>query len=576
MATKDDRPGLLSKVAMFVRNPTKDWSELDQTGENDGSGYDKQALKAMIERKRQNDFVRKREFDQLRRLRNRDPATIASVGRHSFFQTSLPSDMGARADTLKKIDEIEAQMSRQWWKNKGDEAVAQQDAALPASGSGAAQSQDHPSSEMFPSDSDLSAPFPPTEPVEMRPSDGSTLSDEFLPTQMATGMTSLSGSVTAGSLIQGDQAGGVYSNELPFAHEVESLETDPEMEEAAIRFANSDDTGAERTLLEALRNAGTGNPLAPVWTAGLLDFYRATSNPSAFESACYEFGQALGGAKPTWFSLADQPDADGDAEADADAQGESRIWDSPAKLNAQAMEGLRQSMESSSMPWYLGWQALEHISPDAVPLLDALFSSLCEEAVSLRFDGENQLVLALRALTPSGQPDVEQAFWDVRLNALRAMHLEDDFELASLDYCVTFGASPPPWIDARCSVELSSNATGARDGAERDAITRPGALGHAHGMSASKTLALQGELVGDTTQALSALDVAAASGSALVISCRGLVRVDFAAAGSILNWVTLRHAEGKQVQFLDVHRLVAAFFNVIGINERASVVLRPV
>src|SRR2546427_4716901 len=33
------------------------------------SQYSKQALKEMIERKRRNDFVRKREFDQLRRLR---------------------------------------------------------------------------------------------------------------------------------------------------------------------------------------------------------------------------------------------------------------------------------------------------------------------------------------------------------------------------------------------------------------------------------------------------------------------------------------------------------------------------
>ncbi len=53
---------------MFVRNPTKDWSELDRAEPDQESGYDKQALKAMIERKRQNDFVRKREFDQLRKL----------------------------------------------------------------------------------------------------------------------------------------------------------------------------------------------------------------------------------------------------------------------------------------------------------------------------------------------------------------------------------------------------------------------------------------------------------------------------------------------------------------------------
>ena len=123
MVTKDDRPGLLSKVAMFVRNPTKDWSELDSIEQAPESGYDKQALKAMIERKRQNDFVRKREFDQLRKLRNRDPGAMAAQARPSFFQTSMPTDPDGRAVTLKKIDEIEAQMSKQWWKGKQESAT---------------------------------------------------------------------------------------------------------------------------------------------------------------------------------------------------------------------------------------------------------------------------------------------------------------------------------------------------------------------------------------------------------------------------------------------------------------------
>ena len=42
----------------------------------------------------------------------------------------------------------------------------------------------------------------------------------------------------------------------------------------------------------------------------------------------------------------------------------------------------------------------------------------------------------------------------------------------------------------------------------------------------------------------------------------------------IQNWVTARQAEGRQVQFVDVHRLVAAFFNVIGISEHARISVR--
>jgi hypothetical protein len=59
-----------------------------------------------------------------------------------------------------------------------------------------------------------------------------------------------------------------------------------------------------------------------------------------------------------------------------------------------------------------------------------------------------------------------------------------------------------------------------------------------------------------------------------VVSCAALVRIDFAAAGTLLNWVTDHHSSGRSVQFIDVHRLAAAFFDVIGIADHASVALR--
>src|SRR6218665_777024 len=132
MSKEESAPagGLLSKVVRFVRHPTVDWGELDAAPDDKESPYSKQMLKEMIERKRNNDFVRRREFDQLRKLRQReqhgqrieDPAA-----RPSFFQSSViaaeertEERADERAVTLKKIDEIEAQMSQQWWKSKHD------------------------------------------------------------------------------------------------------------------------------------------------------------------------------------------------------------------------------------------------------------------------------------------------------------------------------------------------------------------------------------------------------------------------------------------------------------------------
>ena len=124
---ESNNDGLLSKVVRFVRNPTVNWNELDNLEAERESQYSKQMLKEMIERKRRNDFVRKREFDHLRKLRQRDTQGGQRLDdpavRPSFLDSGVttPDD---RAGTLKKIDEIEAQMSQQWWRNKPAGATA--------------------------------------------------------------------------------------------------------------------------------------------------------------------------------------------------------------------------------------------------------------------------------------------------------------------------------------------------------------------------------------------------------------------------------------------------------------------
>jgi len=563
MATKDDKPGLLSKVAMFVRNPTQDWSELDQPNDPDGGGYDKQALKAMIERKRQNDFVRKREFDQLRKLRDRDPGAIASMARQSFFQNSMPSDMGVRADTIKKIDEIEAQMSRQWWKSKNGALPPQQSAVPSPHLEATVPPPDLSQSELQPSDSALSAPFAATEPVSLRRSQPGDIADEFIPTQMASDMASVPGDALPKSGREG--AEDRFSTSRLFA-----VESDPELEEGAIRFANSDDAGAESSLLAALRGNAAAAPVSRAWAAALLDLYRVTNNASAFEAASREFALQLEGARPVWFALGEPLPQGGEA-----AQAASHpLWTCPPVLEAADLQVLRLLMEQRPMPWYLRWGALEQIAPDAIALLDALFSSFCDEAVTLRLEGEERLVRVLRSLTPSGNREVSRSSWQLRLNLLRALGLQDDFELAALDYCVTYELAPPAWVHPRCRVEKVKDPAAAEVQTESPSDTQPQAPGWP---KPDAGLVLQGQILGDASLTLSALNAATPMpGHPMVISCRDLLRVDFAAAGSILNWVALRQAEGNEVHFQDVHRLVAAFFNVIGINEHAKVLVRAI
>jgi len=590
MATKDERPGLLSKVAMFVRNPTKDWSDLSRTETEPDSAYDKQALKAMIERKRQNDFVRKREFDQLRKLRNRDPSAAANMARPSFFQSSIPTDPDGRAVTLKKIDEIEAQMSKQWWKGKQDAAAAQ--AGSPASPQSVAETR--PLVPEAGVQSTQAVPISLPSVFEATDSggrggafktDAQTPATEYAPTEMGAGMPPMSSHVPLAPVVKGPvthitaDAGELsFSTSKLFAMEVADMTTDPELEEAAIRFANGDDVGAEAGLVQALRQGHPNAEVAYHWAAALMDLYRATQNRDRFDWATVEYAHLWNGRVPGWDVLRLDMHQSMDTTAAAPfvpepVEGEYALdhamWDCPQVLDVEAMESLRLVLSSEPMPWTLAWSRLQDVEPEAMPLLGGLFVSLCDEPVSLRFAGADVLLNVLRRITPSGDRSVDPQWWTVRLNALRSMHLLDEFELVALDYCVTFEVSPPAWEPAKCDYQVLSVSSVARSTSDFIA-TVPMGLDSVTITSQE----LRGDLVGDAVTVLAGIDASRDTTNSISVSCRYLVRVDFSAAGSILNWVAQRQAEGYMVQFQDVHRLVAAFFNVIGISEHARVIPR--
>jgi hypothetical protein len=61
--------------------------------------------------------LRKREFDKLRALRQNEMLD-ADRPKQRFFHTSMLTDLSEKTSTIKKIDDIEAQMSMQWWKTE--------------------------------------------------------------------------------------------------------------------------------------------------------------------------------------------------------------------------------------------------------------------------------------------------------------------------------------------------------------------------------------------------------------------------------------------------------------------------
>ena len=87
---------------------------------------------------------------------------------------------------------------------------------------------------------------------------------------------------------------------------------------------------------------------------------------------------------------------------------------------------------------------------------------------------------------------------------------------------------------------------------------------------------LSGQLVGDIGDTMKKMNAQLGNASIVNVSCSKLIRVDFIAAGDLLNWVLARRSENRTVSFIEAQRLVALFFGAMGITEHARVKVRTV
>ena len=602
MAKEDTSSGLLSKIVKFVRNPATSWTELDNKATDRDEAVSKLLLREMIERKRRNDFVRKREFDMLRKLRKREATAGQDPdGRPSFFQNSMPSKPDDRARTIKKIDEIEAQMSMQWWKSKH--------------GTTSSLVSTEPSNFQF----GATLP-PPAEPHQVAPAHAVDLLNLPMgygttkPTKLQTIPSSphsahpvvspfalnkiealqlpaspkpvaLNALAASARGVEAGSSGFSYTNMM--AMNVQEIAHDAELEEASISFANSDDAGAEATLLDMLAPGGSRTGQSEVWMA-LFDFYRATDSQEKFENAAIRFVQKFDRSAPQWFSMPAMVKLLAGSAAQTPGNSQTADWICSSIMGLHTIAMLKAALDKAPMPWRLNWNNLKIIEPNAVVPLYKVFAGWSAQPVKLRFMGDAHFHQILQKATPSGNRTTSQDWWQLRMEALRVTHRPDEFELAALDFCVTYEVSPPAWEVARCEYKPMDNQGAALAGntiigdAYRDSM--PSVLSAFDGdtqmdavssqMSNLLSVELSGQIEGDAIAMLEKLDSRLKGADIMVISCARLIRVDFSAAGALLNWVAARQAENREVQFSDVNRLVAAFFNVIGITEYAKVTTR--
>ena len=267
-------------------------------------------------------------------------------------------------------------------------------------------------------------------------------------------------------------------------------------------------------------------------------------------------------------------------------QGGSFTWTCPAVLSAASVASLQISLQvRTPTTVQIGWSSLCVVDNAAVQGLSDIFASWADQKMRLIFADVEHLQDILKSHTVAGDATAHPHWWRVRLALMRILQSQDAFDMVALEYCITYEVSPPAWqaANSRYAVldtenngvqraEVSASTFGVSDFKDSDsgASTLPPGLST---VPVSRR-ALSGLVLGDASQALAVLDAQSGGSALLVVACDTLVRIDFSAAGSVLNWAAEQHAAGRQVQFNGLHRLAAIFFNVIGINENATIIPR--
>lgn len=608
MADDSENPGFLRKVARFVSNPTTDWADLTRPPESAESELDKAEIKAMIERKRRNDFVRKREFDMLRKIRREGLANgmDASIPLSNLDSEPRSSDIARPDQQVKaKIDAIEQQMVGESLRRHTGPAdfsssfynaptqpspLATQPApvqAPPVSRPVHLFAEAKPAATPRPAAPRPAAPPPPPPVAKAAPP--APIKKAIPPPTMPKPAASAAPKNT-----------GIMGLSDNADMDVSEVVHDPDLDEAVIAFANADFDQCERSLTSLVATGGKRAQHSETWLV-LFDLYRATDKFQKFDALAPEFAQTFGMSAPQWFSLPQQvaavaaskakdtskkavkDKAKGLASPAPGSAGPSEAvgWVAPTTLDTEAVARLRSQLLQLPYPWILDFTPMVKLEPQACGELALMLRGWAKEPHDMKWLGAKQFLDVLQEATPAGDRDVDPALWTLRMEALRMLGRSDQFDEVAIDYCVTYEVSPPSWEPAACRVNARDDG-GQTIAPHMSKITDistsfvESRLDDTPSLMQVASLELSGQLVGDITPVLNQLDDGLGTAVALNIACSRLIRVDFIAAGDLLNWVLARRSENRTIHFEEANRLVALFFGAMGINEHARVRIRNV
>ncbi|WP_395822438.1 hypothetical protein [Collimonas sp.] len=336
--------------------------------------------------------------------------------------------------------------------------------------------------------------------------------------------------------------------------EVSVSDTPEVIEEAAVLFTSNQSEIAEQLLLNAIADDDLGASAHIAWWM-LLDLYQITGKQQQFDNLSVDFANKFESSPPTWIDV---------LTLDPQAKSQEPLGSIPAvafsgRLDANIGKQLEraQKLSASHPALRLEFTRVSAVDPIGCGLLLRMLKKLQKAGLDLTLVGADELADKIREILQVGRRDETAAPWLLLLEILHLLNLETAYEDTSIDYSITFEVSPPPFVAPHNKI-----------------ITAPEERAPTPGMPSGNTLLMPTLIEGRTDELLKKIQIHASAHSPAIMDCSRLIRVDFNAAGELLNGLALLASNGNTVEFHGVNHLIAALFKVVGINEIVRVVSR--
>ena len=520
---------------------------------------------------RQVNLVRKQEFAYLRSVQKREageglePTLVGIPARASTAGT-------VRGDTLKKIDEIEAQLDLLWVASRGKHA----DSVFPFGPGFAAESEG--ADEAAKSKGGLASKLQAAPGVltqimhhtEMPSSvllvasleEGQETFFKFpvplpVPSSAPTGRSVWSGPTLAEGT-NGESA-AVQPDRGPHC-------SDAILTTSAALFACAEYDLAAQHLIRGLDGKNERGPHGLQRLLGLLEIYRATGNQARFDWSVLEYFDYWDGRTPQWnkssdlapsAQAADQTALYARARSDAPQAAATRAWRCPSTLNRAAAQALRSHWECKP-DCTIDWTSVRSIHADAAAELTEVITAAMDAPEQIVFQDTPNLLHVLERLTPQGQAQTARSLWNLRFVMLRLMNRRAAFDAASADFCMTYIEQPPVWRDAKVGFVDETMRALAAGGAIAPSTAPWRLQGHVEGANGLTLPELPSQRADERT----------------IIACGSLVRMDPSACTQLLQWLKRARLKKANVHLQGVSLLVGAAWATAGVGAYAQVHLR--